>query len=180
MGRAYQKGVVPAALTRDPGTRSGAARSVPDISADADGVTGMAVGLLTFPKGGGTPTYSERDVGGTSLAAPLVAGMVTAAQQGQAVPYGFLNPVLYELQGTGAFHDTLPLTSDSPALERGVYCPAAVCQLNALVTSDDQNPNMTGYTGQVTLPGYDNMTGVGTPNGPAFIQYLRQLAGSVR
>jgi hypothetical protein len=24
-------------------------------------------------------------------------------------------------------------------------------------------------TSQVTLPGYDNMTGLGTPNGPAFI-----------
>lgn len=174
---AYQKGVVPAALTNDPGTRSGPARSVPDISADADGATGFAVGLLVFPTGGGTPTYRQSDIGGTSLAAPLIAGMVTAAQQGQAVPFGFLNPVLYKLHGTDAYHDTLPLTGYSPALHRAVYCPAAVCQRNVLVTFDDQNPNMTGYTGQVTLPGYDNMTGVGTPNGPAFIQHLRQLAG---
>lgn len=43
-----------------------------------------------------------------------------------------------------------------------------------LVTFDDQNPAITS---QVTLPGYDNMTGLGTPNGPAFIQHLRQLAG---
>jgi len=93
------------------------------------------------------------------------------------VPFGFLNPVLYKLHATGAYHDTLPLTSHSPALWRAVYCPAAVCPLTLLATSDDQNPNMIGYTGQVTLPGYDNMTGVGTPNGPAFIQHLRQLAG---
>ena len=134
-------------------------------------------GQLTFPGDGGTPTYHETLIGGTSLAAPLVAGMVTAAQQGQTVPFGFLNPVPYKLYATCAYPDTLPLTSHSPALERAVYCPAAVCRPALLANSDDQNPGMFGYTGQVTLPGYDNMTGLGTPNGQAFIQHLRQLAG---
>jgi subtilase family serine protease len=170
---AYQKGAVPAALTKAPGTRSGPARSVPDISADADAGTGFAVGLLTFPTGGGTPTYHQTLLGGTSLAAPLVAGMVTAAQQGQPAPFGFLNPVLYKLYRTDAYHDTLPLTRHSPALYRAVYYPNAGPHVNALITSDDQDPIITS---QVTLPGYDNMTGVGTPNGPAFIQHLRQLA----
>jgi subtilase family serine protease len=151
---------------------------VPDISADADAAAGgFAVGVLTFPQGGGRPAYHERNIGGTSLAAPLVAGIVTAAQQGQPAPFGFLNPVLYKLYGTDAYHGTLPLTSHSPALHRAIYCPAAICRRNVLVTFDDQNPNLIGYTGQVTLPGYDNMTGVGTPNGQAFIQHLRQLAG---
>jgi hypothetical protein len=35
---------------------------------------------------------------------------------------------------------------------------------------------MLFYTGQVTLPGYDNMTGLGTPDGPNFILHLRELA----
>jgi subtilase family serine protease len=171
---AYQKGVVPPALTKPLGTRSGAARSVPDISADADAATGFAVGTLTFPQGGGTPTYSESVTGGTSVACPLVAGMVTAAQQGQAMPFGFLNPVLYKLYGTDAFHATLPITSHSPVMERVMYCALVFCHVKALVTVDDQNPDATT---QVTLPGYDNMTGLGTPNGPAFIRHLRQLAG---
>ena len=34
---------------------------------------------------------------------------------------------------------------------------------------------MKGYTGQVTLPGYDNMTGLGVPNGQIFIRDLRKL-----
>ncbi|HEY3957882.1 MAG TPA: protease pro-enzyme activation domain-containing protein [Streptosporangiaceae bacterium] len=173
---AYQKGVVPAALATAPGSRGGLVRSAPDISADADPYTGMAVGLLTFPKGGGAPTYGQTDIGGTSLASPLVAGVVTAAQQGQAVPFGFLNPVLYQLHGTNAYYATQPLTSSNPASDRGTYCPKAVCGLTGLTTFDDQNPNMFGYTGQVTLPGYDNMSGLGTPNGPAFIQHLRELA----
>jgi subtilase family serine protease len=173
---AYQKGVVPPALAKDPGTRGGPpARSVPDISADADAAAGgFAVGVLTFAKGGGTPTYQESDTGGTSLAAPLVAGMVTAAQQGQRAPFGFLNPVLYKLYRTDAYHRTLPLTSHSPAQQRAVVCPAAACQQTVLLTFEDQSPTITS---QVTLPGYDNMTGLGSPNGPAFIQHLRQLAG---
>jgi subtilase family serine protease len=177
---AYQKGVVPAVLTRAPGTRRGAARSVPDISADADAASGgLAMGVLTFPQGGGAPVYSETDIGGTSLATPLVAGMVTAAQQGQPKPFGFINPVLYKLYGTDAYHGTLPLTRHSPVRYRGValQCPPNTCRGDALVTFDDQDPHMSRYTGQVTLPGYDNMTGLGTPNGPAFIQHLRQLAG---
>jgi hypothetical protein len=66
---AYQKGVVPPALTKAPGTRGGGARSVPDISADADAATGIAFGTLTFPNDG-APVYSESVIGGTSLAAP--------------------------------------------------------------------------------------------------------------
>ena len=36
---------------------------------------------------------------------------------------------------------------------------------------------MAGYTGQVTLKGYDNMTGIGTPHGQVFITALRGLEG---
>jgi subtilase family serine protease len=172
---AYQKGVVPASLSTPPGSRSGPVRSVPDISADADPFTGMAVGLLSFPASG-PPVYSESDIGGTSESSPLVAGIVTSAQQGQSVPFGFLNPVLYKLNNTNSYNATLPLSSASPALWDGTYCPAATCGANALTTFDDQSPNMINYTGQVTLPGYDNMTGLGTPNGPNFIMHLRELA----
>ena len=33
--------------------------------------------------------------------------------------------------------------------------------------------SMAGYDGQVTLPGYDNMSGIGSPSGQAFISALR-------
>jgi hypothetical protein len=107
-----------------------------------------------------------------------VAGLVTAAQQGEAAAFGFLNPVLYQLYGTGAFNRTLPLTRHSPARQRAEYCPAAVCGRAGLITFDDHNPSMIGYTRQVTLPGYDNMTGLGTPGGPRFSPLLRELARS--
>ena len=53
----------------------------------------------------------------------------------------------------------------------------SLCHRLSLITFDDQNPNLAGYTGQVTLKGYDNMTGIGTPRGQSFISALRRLAG---
>jgi hypothetical protein len=47
--------------------------------------------------------------------------------------------------------------------------------VQTLMTFDDQNPHMKFYTGQVTLKGYDNMTGLGVPDGPKFIAALRKL-----
>ena len=172
----YQDSVVPAALATPPGNRGGTVRSVPDISADADPFTGFAVGLLTFHnKSGRPPTYGQFPVGGTSESSPLVAGMVAAAQQGQPTAFGFANPAFYQLAGSSALTDTLPLTSGSPAAYRGVACDPHDCGAWALSTFDDQNSNMFGYTGQVTLPGYDNMSGVGTPAGQAFISGLRSI-----
>ncbi|HTT52403.1 MAG TPA: protease pro-enzyme activation domain-containing protein [Streptosporangiaceae bacterium] len=170
----FQAGVVPDALAQAPGDRGGLVRSAPDISADADPFTGFALGALAFHRHR-RPTYTVSDIGGTSLAAPLVAGMVTAAQQGQPAPFGFLDPALYQIyQGSsGALHDPLALSGSSPAAYRGIACPAATCGSAVLATFDDQNRNMFGYTGQVTLSGYDNMTGTGTPAGPAFLAALR-------
>ncbi len=172
---AYQKGVVPPAL--------GKTRSTPDLSAAADPFTGMAIGLLSFKHG--LPSYHQIPVGGTSEATPLVAGIVADAQQGQPVPFGFINPAIYQLAGTSAFFDNLPLTSHSRTLYRAIECDTAVfaglCGLpkpvRTLAISDDQNPHLGGYTGQVTLKGYDNMTGLGSPDVPRFISLLRKLEG---
>jgi subtilase family serine protease len=173
----YQKGVVPKAL--------GTTRSAPDIAADADPFTGISVGLLNFS--GGHATFFQESVGGTSEASPLVAGMVTAAQQGQRIPFGFINPAIYKLNRTSAFYDTLPLTASSPPLYRGEECDLLeafnIClgpdtptgRTPSLATFDDQNPKMPLYRGQVTLPGYDNMTGLGVPSGQTFIRDLRIL-----
>jgi hypothetical protein len=147
---------------------------VPDISADADPFTGFALGLLSFPKHG-PPTFSESSIGGTSLAAPLVAGMVADAQQGQREPFGFTDPALYKLAGTAALTDPKPLTSHSPRHWRVLVCPVSLCGQTLLIRSDDQSLSMVGYAGQVTLPGYDSMTGVGVPDWPRFIAALRAV-----
>ncbi len=171
---AYQRGVVPKSLATPPGNRGGLVRTTPDISALADPFTGFAVGFLNFNNQGAPTSYFESPYGGTSVATPLVAGMVADAEQGQR-PFGFLNPALYRLAGTSAIHDALPITSKTPAVDRGVACDAAMCGLLAVAAFDDQSYSMTGYTGQVTQKGYDTMTGIGTPNGQNFINALRRV-----
>ena len=171
----YQVGVVPRALAKAPGNRPGLVRSEPDIASAADPFTGFATGIL-LPQKGKPPKFGFITVGGTSEAAPTVAGIIADAQQGQHAVFGFTDPVLYQLNGTSAFHDILPSAS-APAQFRGVVCNKAFCGAPALITFDDQNPNMNGYTGQVTLKGYDNMTGIGTPNGQQFLKALRKVEG---
>jgi subtilase family serine protease len=165
---------VPPALSRN-----GASRSVPDLSAVADPTTGMEMGELDF-SGHAPPRLVMFPGGGTSLATPLVAGLVADAQQAHAA-FGYLNPVLYRLAGTGAFHDALPETRRSPARFRAVACAYAsyYCGLPGsgpmLGIFDEQTRGLFRYKGQVTLKGYDNMTGLGTPDGQAFITALRRL-----
>ena len=173
---AYQRGVVPNSLAKAPGNRGGLVRAVPDISADADPSTGMAVGILTFNSKGSVNGFVEEPVGGTSLASPLVAGQVADAEQNQK-PFGFLNPAIYRLAGTHALNDTLPITSKTPAKYHGVACDVAACGLLSYFPFDDQSWSMLGYTGQVTRKGYDTMTGVGTPNGQNFVYTLRRIFG---
>jgi subtilase family serine protease len=173
---AYQRGVVPAALSAVVGHK-GAMRVTPDLSALGDPFNGMLTGLLDF-RAHKPPKYTQESIGGTSLSSPLVAGMIADAQQGQPVPFGFTSPVLYSLYRTSAYHNTLPLTAASPSLYRAQVCPAGpdCFKTTALNIFDAQGPSMKGYTGQVTLRGFDTMTGLGTPNGQAFINALR-LAG---
>jgi subtilase family serine protease len=169
---AYQQGVVPKALATPPGNRGGLVRSAPDISADADPFTGVLILLQDLSASGSVTGYEDITVGGTSVAAPLVAGMVTAAEQGVKHPFGFIDPVLYRVSRTAAITDSLP-AAKYPLNDRQAACDAYYCGALGVLAFDDQSYDMIGYTGQVTLRGYDNMTGVGMPGGQAFIAALR-------
>ncbi len=166
----YQQGVVPASMST---TSQGAVnRAVPDIAADADLNSGILQGDIVLVNG--KPTYETFADGGTSLASPLVAGMIADAAQGQPSSFGFIDPLLYSLAGSSAYNDALPVTSSTPPLYQSAFTPAAVtlgpAQLSLL---DAQGPAYAQYTDQVTEPGYDTMTGLGTPNGANFITALR-------
>ncbi|HEY4020311.1 MAG TPA: protease pro-enzyme activation domain-containing protein [Pseudonocardiaceae bacterium] len=169
----YQKNVVPSSMST-PGTGNRApSRTVPDVSALADLTTGIGEAVTEPGANGGADVYTVFPEGGTSLAAPLFAGMVAAAQQGQSSTFGFINPVLYSLAGSKALNDPLPITASSPSAYQGVYCANQACigAPSSVWTMDNQNPL---YTNQVTAKGYDTMTGVGTPNGQNFVNALRQ------
>lgn len=171
---AYQKGVVPAAMSQ---ARTGngvvADRTVPDIAADADAMSGMMTGQILSVTNGQPGPYLTQPGAGTSQACPLIAGLVADAQQGQATSFGFVNPLLYRLAGTRAFHDILPVTAKMPQQYRDAYTPVNDLGTPEVDVFDSQQP---AYTKQVTAEGYDTMTGLGTPNGKAFILGLRRLA----
>ncbi|HEY0934231.1 MAG TPA: S8 family serine peptidase [Trebonia sp.] len=172
----YQKGVVPASLSQvKAGTRTVTDRAVPDLAADGDPDSGLLTGYIASGSATHPGPYQTEVNAGTSLATPLIAGLVADAQQGQRSPFGFINPVLYRLAGTAAFHDILPVTAAAPQQDRAAYEAGG----DGFSTGIDVFDTQGGRTGThlVTARGYDTMTGVGTPNGAAFIAGLRRVAG---
>jgi len=169
----YQQGVVPASLA---GYWGGNNRVVPDVAMDADPQTGMLIGeTQAFPATGGRPAgnyYSEFRIGGTSLASPLFAGMMALADQASGRTIGFANPALYgtlksngyltSSHSGGAFHD----------VTRHVFSVVRVNYNNSIdaTAGTSRYLRYTDQTGTLqTTPGYDDVTGIGTPYGLNFL-----------
>ncbi len=164
---AYQKGVVPSSLANYFG--EGPHRVVPDVAMVGDPNTGFLVGQSqTFPDG--SIKYSEYRIGGTSLSSPLFAGVVAVADQVHRGSLGFLNPKLYSLAGSAAFRD----------VNHGRKVTDAVVRIDYANGFDDSDGTVTSLrtlnqTGTIfTRKGYDDVTGVGSPNGLAFLAYMAQ------
>jgi subtilase family serine protease len=169
-------------------------RTTPDISMVGDPNTGFLVGQTQFfpdggCPGGGTVCYGEFRLGGTSLSSPLLAGVMALVDQARAnsnlPPLGFANPAIYDAysQSNGSLHDVQGTTIG------GYHWVLRNDFLNTLNT-DDTDPALApngiitskrtlGYTGQFiqTGSGYDDMTGVGTPDGPTFLDTLANFTG---
>jgi len=137
------------------GRLSASGRAVPDVAALGDPQTGFLIGQTqTFPEGA---HYDEFRIGGTSLSTPIFAGIMVLADQAAGSPHGFANPLFYS--NAGAFYD---VQSVKTAVARrnyvnGVDSTAGVADL--LRTFDDYSGSPTQHTG----PGWDNVTGLGTP-----------------
>ena len=123
----YQKGVVPASLALRNSALTGSTlmRVEPDISLDADPSTGFLIGLhQTFPNG--VAKYSQTRYGGTSLASPLLAGVIADADQAAGASIGFINPAIYGLHNaSGAIDDILPGAGRACS---GVTSPTRSCR----------------------------------------------------
>jgi subtilase family serine protease len=160
----YQKGKVPDSIAKFFGnTRM---RAVPDISMPGDPNTGFLVGeTQVFPDG----TYWDQyRIGGTSLSSPLLAGVVAVASQAAHHKLGFVNPAYYKLLNSPALHDIVAPKS-----------PVAQVRTN-FTNSVDNSDGKTFILQTVDVQsslihskrGYDDETGVGTPNGPLFFLAL--------
>ncbi|MFE4951369.1 protease pro-enzyme activation domain-containing protein [Leifsonia sp. NPDC056665] len=147
---------------------SASGRLVPDISALADPNTGLLVGQTQAFSNG--TYYDEYRIGGTSVAAPLTAGMAAVANQVAGAPLGFLNPRIYGAYSAGgsAYYDVDQADmfgSALPSVLRVNYVDSesAAGGLSYSLRTEE-SPNQTLHS----TKGYDTATGVGTPNGASF------------
>jgi subtilase family serine protease len=162
---AYQIGVVPDALALKNHNRGATGRVVPDISLDGDPTTGMLVGQTqTFPDG---VYYDQYRIGGTSLSCPLMAGLMALADHAAGGAHGFVNPVLYaDLAGTSAVTDVQHVTAAAARVDFNNAVDATAGTTTTVRTMDFAGLYIA------TRSGYDDVTGLGTPNGVAFIDAL--------
>jgi subtilase family serine protease len=124
----------------------GAMRGVPDVAADASPDTGMAL-AISAPDG----SYVLVSARGTSAAAPTWAGLIALADQQAGHPLGFVNPAIYRIARGPlyhkAFHDIT--TGNNTVVVNGV--------------------TITGYRAG---PGWDPVTGWGSPDAQVLIPLL--------
>jgi subtilase family serine protease len=158
----YQKNVVPAALATENQKHGQSGRVVPDISMLGDPTTGMLVGQTqVFPDG---TYYDQYRIGGTSLSSPLFTGVMADADQRAHRHHGFANPLLYSLAGSSAVTDVVHRDGAGIRVDYVNGVDATDGTVVSIRTFDFQGLSIH------TAPGYDNVTGLGTPNGSAFLQ----------
>ena len=159
----YQLGVVPNSVFQAQG-RTG--RAVPDISAVGDPNTGYLIGeTQTFPNG--AVAYSEYRIGGTSLSSPLVAGFMALADQAAGHTHGFANPLFYRLAGSAAFTDIVS-PSSTVAVVRANYVNNIDASAGVVYRLRTMNQTLS----LTATPGYDDVTGLGTPTS-SFLSALK-------
>ena len=173
----YQAPVVPSALALRNQALFGPVplRVIPDMSMDADPKSGMLIGLTqTFPNG---TYYDQFKEGGTSLASPLLAGVIADADQAAGVSFGFLNPVIYKAstKGNSTFKDILPPASPNAAAvirvdfantvdaSQGYLVSLRAIDYQGTETYCDGTGNCATRPVALTVtPGFDGMTGLGS------------------
>jgi subtilase family serine protease len=128
----------------------GAMRGVPDVAGEAGTFTDMA---FAFAEPGGV--YALFHEGGTSDSGPFWAGLIALADQEAGHPLGFVNPAIYQIargpEYHKAFHDIT--TGNNTVTVNGV--------------------TITGYQAG---PGWNPVTGWGTPDAQVLIPLLARDA----
>ena len=149
-----------------------AGRAVPDVAALAAIQTGFLVGQTqTFPDcpGGAPSCYDEYRVGGTSASCPIIAGIMALSDQKAGSPHGFANPFFYSLPAS-SFYDVLSVKTAVARRNFNNSVDATDGTADKLRTFDDydRSGEVSGGPGsptQHTNVGWDNVTGLGVPNG---------------
>jgi subtilase family serine protease len=154
----YQNGVVPSGTT---------GRAVPDVAMDGDPTTGMLVGEtqnFSLPSRFGPAGihYGEYRIGGTSVSSPLFAGVQAVAQSGTGRRIGFANPFIYFASRLHVFYDVTPQGDAGNVRADYANGQNADGGVAYSVRTFDQDSSLT------TGPGWDDVTGVGSPTARYF------------
>ena len=128
-----------------------AARGVPDVAADAAGSTGV---MLAVSAGPGKDYFYP--AAGTSAATPLWAGLIALADQYAGRHLGFVNPAIYRIGRSGSYHQAF---HDITAGNSTMTFPQGT---------------IAGYP---AAPGWDPVTGWGSPDAQVLIPLLARYAG---
>ncbi len=169
---------------------SGKYRQVPDVSWLADPFTGAAI-VITVPDA--LPAQVWQVYGGTSLACPMFSALWAIANQeaeaGGAGPLGLAAPYMYAMPA-GTLYDIVPLTSahnvkasvQESSTTTTKYTAAEVAGVSGAFVSaiwdypfENGTPLVITFgtdSGLKTKKGWDNVTGVGTPNAQAFADFF--------
>jgi subtilase family serine protease len=167
---AYQRRVVPDSIA-DINDAGHPQRAVPDLAMVGDPNTGYLVGQTQeFPDG--SIRYSEYRIGGTSLSCPLLAGIQATANQLAHRRLGFLNPRIYRLAGSLAFRDVA-----SAGVTTGVVRNDYVNGVDATDGTVTSLRTLNDTDTTFTRPGYDDVTGVGTPRGVVYLYAVTAVPG---
>jgi subtilase family serine protease len=126
-------------------------RGVPDVAGDAAFNTGMAI-VVAGP-GGGILVGAT----GTSAATPLWAGLIALADQFAGRPLGFVNPAIYHIARGAAYH-------------------AAFHDVTTGNNTFKLRKPPTTVPGYLAAPGWDPVTGWGSPNAQVLVPLLALYA----
>jgi subtilase family serine protease len=141
----------------------GAARGVPDVAADAAGSTGMTLAVTV---GGKDYFYPAA---GTSAATPLWAALIALADQYSGRHLGFVNPAIYRIGRSASYHQAFhDITTGNSTV---TFPRETIVTGNSTVTVPAQT--ITGYRAS---PGWDPVTGWGSPNAQVLIPLLARYA----
>lgn len=167
----------------------GSQRLLPDISWLADPFTG---GIIAISEPGVYPPLEWTVYGGTSLATPMFSALWAIANQEAGVPLGQAARHLYTMPA-GTITDVLPINSAtnvtaSIEVAPGFFDTYTAAQIAAPLENTTQFYSAiwdyplyqdTVYvvtfgtdSGLTVTPGWDDVTGLGTPNGKAFADYF--------
>ena len=174
-------------------------RQVPDISMDADPQTGFE--LIVTPTSVPGDEQLVEVFGGTSLSCPMFSAFWAIANQAAEAegigPLGQAAPILYELdddaitdvnvKADSTLHNATGLVRNPPnppMFESAAFLAAPQPPTIRFVSALFQSPTSTRWdvltfgtdSSLATGPGWDNVTGLGSPNGATFINKVIQAA----